>query len=190
MATKWIWHKIISEALGEGLSAYQALKRARSLGYKIRTQTFYEYWREAIKPVNIGKSFWYRIIDDALGSGYSAYRALQEARRLGLKIRTQTFYQMWNEVKQQKALPELLAKYDPEKPLPWYLHPKTPINYPTKYGYVVKAIDEFMNLEMEFGIYTNRTKSIAEIIDEAIDMADSYYGLAPTKITITKAWRK
>ena len=140
--------------------------------------------------IDIGKAIWYKIIHAGLEFGYSAYRTLTTARRMGLKIRTETFYRMWHEVLNQMEAMEFLKTYPEDKPIPWWRHPRTEYDYPTKYGYVVKITEAYTGFERTFGIYKNRTLSISDIKREAENLALKCYGVTIEKIEITSLWRK
>jgi hypothetical protein len=139
--------------------------------------------------IDLGKAFIYKAIREAIPQGYSAYRTLQTLRKMGVKIRTQTFYNMWKEVLQQQEVTQCLKKYEPEKPIPWWLHPKTSYNYPSKYGYVVEVTDYITGEKRNFGIYSNRTMSLQEIEEETREMALFYYGLTAYKVNLKYLWR-
>ena len=140
--------------------------------------------------VNVGKAIWYKIIRAGIEEGYTAYKVLRTARSLGLKIRTQTFYRMWHEVLDAIEASEFLKTYPESKPIPWWRHPRTEYNYPSKYGYVVKATELHTGYERTFGIYRNRTLSKAEIRKEAEELALACYGVVIKDIEITDLWRR
>jgi len=140
--------------------------------------------------IDPGKAIWYKIIHAGIESGYSAYRTLTTARRLGLKIRTETFYRMWREVLKQKDAMKFIETYPEDKPIPWYRHPRTEYNFPSKYGYVVKVIDYELGVTRTFGIYTNRTMSKMDIYNEAIDIALRNYVRTVSELHLINLWRR
>ena len=139
--------------------------------------------------IDVGKAIWYKIIREGLGSGYSAYRTLQVARSLGLKIRTETFYRMWHEVTEQLGIQKIVETYPSDKPLHWAMHPKTEYNFPSKYGYVVEYTDAITGQKRTVGLYENRTLSPRQIYEETLRLAE-LYGEEPTKIRVAYLWRR
>jgi len=140
--------------------------------------------------VDVGKAIWYRIIHAGIESGYSAYRVLRVARSLGLKIRTQTFYRMWHEVLDAIEASKFLQTYPEEKPIPWWRHPRTEYNFPSKYGYVVEVTEAITGEKRTFGIYKNRTLSLSGIKKEAEEIALAYYGLTIKEVRLINLWRR
>jgi len=140
--------------------------------------------------VDVGKAIWYRIIHAGIESGYSAYRTLRTARDLGLKIRTETFYRMWHEVLEETEASRFIETYPEEKPIPWWRHPRTEYNFPSRYGYVVEVTEAITGEKRTFGIYKNRTLSLSEIRKEAEEIAFTFYGLTIKDIKITHLWRR
>lgn len=115
------------------------------------------------------------IVKDAIKSGISAYRTLRELREHGIKIRTKTFYDIWEEEKNTLAYEGLFEKLDRFKKIPDRLHIRTVDKIPTRFKYGVDLFDVYTNRWHTVWVYDDVRLSPEEAIEEAIFQAESKY---------------
>ena len=121
-------------------------------------------------------SYWLSIIRKGLEEGLSGNQILKKAREQGLKIRTKTFYELYNEMKKSYGIiSEIFDDLEPHRSLPDYLFFKTPEKLPTKYAFIFEVKHE--HGKYTFGIYTDKKYTKAELEEWAKNLAQLEYEL-------------
>ena len=133
-------------------------------------------------------SYWESIIKKGIEQGLSGRAILEAARSEGLKIRTQTFYEIYNSVRLSMDFEKIIEKIPEDRPISDRYLPKRDISIPTKYAYIVKIETDI--IEFNFGIYSDKPLSKKEIYEQAQRVSGDQYKILPVLIRIIRAYRR